>query len=64
MTNLRNGLSNNKIQYIDARGNTITTTSSETRKTLEKQLDQAIERQTTINSKIDILNEKLFDYEN
>lgn len=63
MTNLRNGLSNNKIQYIDARGNTITTTSSETRKTLEKQLDQAIERQTTINSKIDILNEKLFDYE-
>jgi hypothetical protein len=63
MTNLRNGLSNNKIQYIDARGNTITTTSSATRKTLEKQLDQTIERQTTINSKIDILNEKLFDYE-
>jgi hypothetical protein len=63
MTNLRNGLSNNKIQYIDALGNIITTTSSATRKTLEKQLDQTIERQTTINSKIDILNEKLFDYE-
>ena len=57
------GLSNNKIQYTDTSGNIVTTTSSSTRRALEKQLDQAIERQTTINSKVDILNEKLFNYE-
>ena len=45
------------------KGQVITTTSSATRKALEKQLDQAIERQTEINSKVDILNQQLFDYE-
>tara|TARA_R110000803_G_scaffold19619_2_gene51242 strand:+ start:1050 stop:2207 length:1158 start_codon:yes stop_codon:yes gene_type:complete len=63
VTSLRNGLSNNKIQYTDTSGNVVTTTSSSTRRALEKQLDQAIERQTTINDKVDILNEKLFNYE-
>jgi hypothetical protein len=41
----------------------ITTTSSATRKTLEKQLDQALLRQTDLNLKIDNLNNQLFDYE-
>jgi hypothetical protein len=41
----------------------ITTTSSSTRRALEKQLDQAIDRQTTINNKVDVLNTQLFDYE-
>ena len=45
MTSLRNGLSNNVIQYTDTLGNVITTTSSSTRRALEKQLDQAIDRQ-------------------
>ena len=63
VASLRNGLSTNKIQYTDTLGNVITTTSSSTRRALEKQLDQAIERQTTINSKVDILNEDLFKYE-
>ena len=63
VTSLRNGLSNNKIQYTDTSGNIVTTTSSSTRRALEKQLDQAISRQTTINDKVDILNEKLFEYE-
>ena len=63
VTSLRNGLSNNKIQYTDTSGNIVTTTSSSTRRALEKQLDQAINRQTTINNKVDILNEKLFNYE-
>ena len=49
MTSLRNGLSNNVIQYTDTLGNVITTTSSSTRRALEKQLDQAIDRQTEIN---------------
>ena len=64
VTELRNGLSNNKIQYRDKEtGQIITTTSSSTRKALEKQLDQAVIRQTEINSKVDNLNEQLFEYE-
>ena len=64
VADLRSGLSNNTIQYKDKEtGQIITTTSSSTRKALEKQLDQAIERQTEINIKVDVLNEKLFNYE-
>ena len=64
VTSLREGLSNNVIQYKDKEtGEIITTTSSSTRKALEKQLDQAIERQTEINTKVDKLNEELFGYE-
>ena len=63
VASLRNGLSNNKIQYTDTLGNIITTTSRATRNALEKQLDQAIDRQTIINAKVDQLNEKLFNYE-
>jgi|VirMetMinimDraft_7_1064189.scaffolds.fasta_scaffold03548_2 hypothetical protein len=63
VSDLRAGLSNNKIQYTNAEGVVITTTSSSTRKSLEKQLDQAINRQTQINSKVDTLNQRLFDYE-
>ena len=63
VTSLRNGLSNNVIQYTDTSGNIVTTTSSSTRRALEKQLDQAIERQTIINAKVDNLNDKIFQYE-
>jgi hypothetical protein len=64
VTSLRNGLSNNVIQYKDPEtGEIITTTSSSTRRALEKQLDQAIERQTEINTRVDNLNQQLFDYE-
>ena len=64
MSDLRSGLSNNVIQYKDKEtGQLITTTSSSTRRALEKQLDQAIERQTEINSRVDNLNQQLFDYE-
>jgi flagellar biosynthesis chaperone FliJ len=64
VTDLRNGLSNNVITYVDAKGNQITSTSSATRKSLEKQLDQATERQTEVNARVDELNNKLFEYEN
>lgn len=61
---LRKGLSNNKVQWRDKETNQIiTSTSSRTRKALEKQLDQAIIRQTEINAKVDVLNEKIFEYE-
>lgn len=64
ITDLRNGLANNTIQYRDREtGQIITTTSSSTRRALEKQLDQAILRQTKINSKVDSLNTKIFEYE-
>ena len=64
VSDLRSGLSNNVIQYKDPEtGEIITTTSSSTRRALEKQLDQAIERQTEINTRVDNLNQQLFDYE-
>jgi len=64
ISDLRSGLSNNVIQYKDPEtGEIITTTSSSTRKALEKQLDQAIERQTEINARVDNLNQQLFEYE-
>jgi hypothetical protein len=64
VTDLRSGLSNNVIQYKDREtGEIITTTSSSTRRALEKQLDQAITRQTEINVRVDNLNQQLFDYE-
>ena len=63
VADLRKGLSNNKIQYTNADGQLITTTSSSTRRALERQLDQAIQRQGTINLRVDTLNEKLFNYE-
>ena len=64
VTSLRSGLANNVIQYKDPEtGQIITSTSSANRRALEKQLDQAIDRQSSINSKIDDLNSKLFDYE-
>lgn len=64
VTELRSGLSNNVIQYKDKEtGEIITTTSSSTRRALEKQLDQAIERQIEINTRVDNLNQQLFEYE-
>ena len=63
VSDLRSGLSNNVIQYTDTLGNVLTTTSSSTRRALEKQLDQAVDRQTEINTRVDTLNEQLFNYE-
>jgi len=64
VSDLRSGLSNNTIQYKDKEtGEIITTTSSSTRRALEKQLDQAIARQTEINTKVDALNGQLLQYE-
>lgn len=51
ISELTSGLSNNVITYVDSDGNRITTTSSSTRRALEKQLDQTIVRR-------DILYEK------
>jgi len=45
---LTTGLSNNKIQRRDRNGNIINTTSGSTRRALEKQLDNSINRRDTI----------------
>jgi hypothetical protein len=64
ISELRKGLSNNKVQWKDKEtGQIITSTSSSTRKALTKQLDQAIKRQTEVNSKVDSLNTVIFGYE-
>lgn len=63
ITELRSGISRNVVQYTDARGNQVTTTSSANRKALERQLDQTTQRQSVLNTKIDSLNTILFDYE-
>lgn len=54
---LTKGLSNNVIQYKDEDGNIITTTSSSTRRALEKQLDDAKEQR----DKLSIREEALTD---
>jgi hypothetical protein len=64
INNLRTGLSNNTTQSVDRRtGQLIITSSSSNRKALEKQLDQAIIRQTSVNQKVDSLNTLVFDIE-
>jgi hypothetical protein len=63
IADLRAGLANNIIRYKDKDGNLITSTSTATRNALEKQLDQAVTRQTDVNLKVDELNTQLFEYE-
>jgi hypothetical protein len=64
INNLRGGLSNNTSQYVDRKtGQLVITSSSANRKALEKQLDQAIIRQTSVNQKVDSLNTLIFDSE-
>jgi hypothetical protein len=60
INSLRDGLSNNIVQYTNSQGQIITTTSSANRQTLERQLDQALGRQSEINSKIDTLYQNIF----
>jgi len=64
ISDLRAGLAGNKIQYKDREtGQIITTTSSSNRKTFERQLDQALERQDILNERIDGINESIFNLE-
>lgn len=64
ISDLRAGLAGNKIQYRDREtGQIITTTSSSNRRSFERQLDQALERQDVLNEKIDDINQSIFDLE-
>jgi len=62
ISELSKGLSNNVIQYKDKEtGQIITTTSSSTRRVLQKQLDRQIERQDELNKKSENLSDKVFE---
>src|SRR5210317_2601210 len=60
ITELRNGLSNNQVQYRDREtGQIITTTSSSQRKALEKQLTSAVESRDGVSKKIEVLTDSI-----
>ena len=60
ISELRNGLANNKVQYRDRQtGEIITTTSSVNRKSLENQLDKSTETRDKISDKIVVLQDSI-----
>lgn len=60
ITELRNGLSNNQVQYRDREtGQIITTTSSSQRKALEKQLESAITSRESVAKKIEVSTDSI-----
>ncbi len=64
ISELSSGLSNNVIEYKDKEtGKIIRTTSSSTRRALEKQLDRASERQEIVSEKYDDISNKIFEIE-
>jgi hypothetical protein len=64
ITELRKGLSNNVIQYRDSEtGQIITTTSSSTRKALQKELDNAVVRRDDISQKLENVTDSISSLE-
>jgi len=64
ISDLRNGLSNNVIQYKDKEtGEIITTTSSSTRRALQKELDNAVQRRDGISSKLEVVTDSISSLE-
>jgi len=60
ISSLRNGLSNNVIQYKDSEtGEIITTTSSSTRRVLQSQLDDAVVRRDNISNKLTAVTDSI-----
>ena len=60
ISDLREGLSNNVIQYKDREtGQIITTTSSSQRRTLERQLSSAVETRDGVSLKIEVLTDSI-----
>jgi len=60
ISELRKGLSNNIIQYKDSEtGQIITTTSSTTRRVLESQIDEAVERRNQISKNLESVTDSI-----
>lgn len=56
---LRNGLANNQVQYTDANGNLVTTSSSSQRKALESQLNTAVQQREQLSIKIESMTDSI-----
>lgn len=64
ITSLRDGLANNKIQYRDSEtGQIITTTSSSTRRSLEKQLSEAMASRDGVSKQIEVATDSITSLE-
>ena len=64
ISDLRAGLANNVIQYKDKEtGQIITTTSSSTRRALQKELDQAVESRNEISQKLEVVTDSITSLE-
>jgi len=63
ISELRKGLSNNVIQYTDSTGQLITTTSVNTRRALQAQLDDAMKRRDIISQKLEGVSDSLSVYD-
>jgi hypothetical protein len=60
VNSLRDGLANNVVQYKDREtGEIITTTSSSTRKVLERQLDDALDRRDKISENLESVTDSI-----
>lgn len=64
ISDLRAGLTSNTQTVKDKKGNILTSSSSANRTTFERQLDKALLRQETVNSKIDELNSEILTLDN
>ena len=60
ITQLQTGLASNKNSYVDKNGNLIQYSSSASRKSFEKQLDNSNARQSEISAKLDVINDSIF----
>ena len=60
ITQLQTGLAGNKNSYVDKNGNLIQYSSSASRKSFEKQLDNSNARQSEISAKLDVINDSIF----
>ena len=60
ITQLQTGLAGNKTSYVDKNGNLIQYSSSASRKSFEKQLDNSNARQSEISAKLDVINDSIF----
>ena len=56
---LQLGLSNNQVQYKDAQGNILTSSSSSNRRALEKQLDDLNKREASVDIQIEELTKNI-----
>jgi hypothetical protein len=64
ISDLRAGLANNVIQYKDKEtGQIITTTSSSTRRALQKELNEAVESRNEISQKLEVVTDSITSLE-